>query len=296
MSCAGSRLRDFFQVGAPVIGVTIGLYLVVLHSNGFWVEMIGSTDVILASVLLVLSIAVFVIGILPIVSPECYNRLPLNGAYPITTLVIFLLIAIISTRISISGQHEREFWIDCFESNSSDFRITYESDDDVRQFIRARTEVPHTVVVALTYVWIVVFLLSTSWRRRFSAESPERAEELVRESSEEVDGVEAVPDLPAPQSDHVNISPVHEEEEEEVKKPAEVELSRQSEPSVIIEVREYPPRRTELPPTLRQIEIDPPPRMAPPGAPVRRYQLDDGAHSLSESSDSYSGYYDSDDF
>jgi hypothetical protein len=235
------------------------------------------------------------------------------------TLVIFLLAIVISARISVSSQHETEFWIDCLGSNSPnesaesrEFRIAYESDDDVRQFVRVRTVVPQAVVVALTYAWVVVFLLGAPWHCRRDAEFhgrefPESEKEPV---SEPAHGVETVDDLSASESYDAMVSPAPEEEEEEeedeqaedsraqpekaVQAEAKSESSHESDPSAIIEVLQSPPTRAALPPGLTQIEIDPPPPITRPTAPYERYWLDDGVLSLSESSESYSeyGYWD----
>jgi hypothetical protein len=313
---------DYCRAIVPLIGVGLGIYLIVIHSDRFWMEVIGYPNMALAAILLVLSLLVLGLGLLPLFVSTEGRQSSIRTAYIMTTVLSLFVILVISTRISVTAQCRADFWFASWQPLSNESRLAeeflsvYDTEGRQKAFIREQTATPHIITCSLSYFWIAVlgfaerchlFERLASRHYRDSGDT-EKAKE---ESSAEEDGIEAeiesaassVEEVPVANADDGKASSRHGASAES-EQPATRTGGRDSDYSdseVVVRIefpmRSAPPKlEGEVPAALRSMNFDPPPAPSSPAARRRRgenwrYPLDDGVLSLSDSGPSYDFYY-----
>jgi hypothetical protein len=308
---------DYCRAIVPLIGVTLGVYLAVVHSDQFWVEVIGYPNMALAMILLVLSLFAFGLGLLPLfVSAKKYQS-SLRTTYMMATVVSFFVILVISTRISVTAQYEADFWFAHLQPllNESgiaqDFFSLYDTDDDRKAFVRGQTATPYIVTCSVSYFWIVVlafterrhlFELLASLHYRDSGEAEKPEEESSPEEDKAEKAAADIEEVPIADADDGKASSQH-GSGAETEKPAADPGGRDqdySESEVVVHIEHpipsaKPAPKGDIPARLRPMNFDPPPAPLPPAAGRTRredwrYPLDDGVLSLSDRTRSYESY------
>jgi hypothetical protein len=313
MSSKQATAIDYCRAIVPLIGVGLGIYLVVVHRDQFWIGIIGSTDVTLALILLAMSLFALGFGLAPLFGLAASF---VRTTYVMTTVLSFFIILVISSRISVTRQHQADFWFTNLEPQSNESRLAdeflsiYNTEDDRKAFIRRHTAIPHIVAFSLSYLWIVVitiaerrslFELLASLHDRNSGDAKKCEEEPSADSDWTRGAAVDVEEVPIANAEDAKHSSGHGTDTEYEQPTKDIGGRRRdsSDSEVVVRIeRPMPnaPRQLmgEVPATLRAMNFDPPP--APPPAAGRgreegsRYALDDGVLSLSDQTASYDRY------
>jgi hypothetical protein len=262
-------------------------------------------------IILVLSLFALGLGLPPLFGS---NTSSIRTPYVMMTVLSFFIILVISNRVSVTRQHQADFWFANLQPRLNESRLAdeflsiYNTEDDRKAFIRGHTAIPHIVACSLSYLWIVVIIIAErrplfellASLHNYNSGDAKKCEEEPSADTDWTRGTAVdVEEVPIANEEDAKHSSGH-GTDTEYEQPAEDTGGRRrdsSDSEVVVRIERPMPNTPqqlmgEIPASLRAMNFDPPPVVPPPAAGRGheegwRYALDDGVLSLSEETASY---------
>ena len=158
-----AALVQYSRLLSPLIGVGLGVYLLVIFSNSYWLQIIGGAHLALAFFLFLCSILSFAFALILLIK-ACKPRFPLFvSLYDASIAVDIFFVLVILYETSVKRQQEFDYWLGTYltENNTttvvSDFMARYQDENAQQSFVRQRTVFAHDVVLILSCFWFIIF-------------------------------------------------------------------------------------------------------------------------------------------
>lgn len=161
-NCKPADLVRIIRIIIPFFGVSIGIYMLILYTDFYWLKIIGGKMMALSLLCLLLSITILVSSIISIFVLDNHFRSISRYVYDLLTIVIFGFLLVMFYQTTMEKNYETEFWIDEYLiiNNQTQIANDFHSNENSAIYVRNRIIAVHDVLSLFLFFWICLFIFS----------------------------------------------------------------------------------------------------------------------------------------
>lgn len=160
-------LVNYCRLISPFVGVGLGVYLMVIFANSYWLSIIGGAHFALAFFLFLLSILAFAFALVLLIN-ACKPRFSLFKAlYHAAVVLDLFFVLVVLYETSPKRQQEFDYWVETYLQSHNgtqlvtDFNNKYQDAKAQHSFVRERTVFAHDIVFILSCFWFIILAIFT---------------------------------------------------------------------------------------------------------------------------------------